>query len=104
MDFSISNPPPSDMFDGARRIDVKPRSAAPARTEGESPDGHVHDLLHFSCPACLHMLGVEKKAAAASLKCPECSAWVMPPQLVSLGTTKATLPPPKKSGGFASKK
>lgn len=104
-EFSVQHPPPTERFEEARRIEVRPRGTGPKTEKGDEPaaDGveAVETLLHFSCPACLHMLSAAKTETTVTVKCPTCSAWVMPPQLVNVGLPaagKTTLPPPKKSG------
>jgi hypothetical protein len=99
--FTPQNPPPPGKFEEARRIEVRPRAAGSSRahegSEGDEATGDV--VLHFSCPACLHMLAATKQAVTISVKCPECSAWVMPPQLINTVTPgKTSLPPPRKTG------
>ena len=82
--------------DDARRIEVRPRGSS------TRPDGAVdasESLLHFSCPACLHMMAAPR--ATGIVQCPACTASVMPPQVVNMGlaaTGKTALPPPKKTG------
>ena len=105
-EFSVQHPPPTERFEDARRIDVRPRGTAPKPEKpnepvGEETEGSGGTLLHFSCPACLHMLSAAKTETATTVKCPTCNASVMPPQLVNVGLPaagKTTLPPPKKSG------
>lgn len=101
--FTPQNPPPPGRFEEAKKIEVRPRSsgaprsAEPVGEGGAEVAGDV--VLHFSCPACLHMLAAPKQAVTVSVKCPECAAWVMPPQLINMGTPgKTTLPPPRKTG------
>lgn len=102
--FTPQNPPPVGRFDEARKIEVRPRAPGPrgaeAADEASSESTLASDaILHFSCPSCLHMLGTPKQSVTISVKCPECSAWVMPPQIVNMGLTgKTTLPPPRKTG------
>ncbi len=97
--FSISNPPSPGLLGDARRIDVRPRNAG-MKTEESMEEGEVSDqVLNFSCPSCLHMLGTMRQSIASSVRCPECSATVMPPQIVNMtGGGKTALPPPRKSG------
>lgn len=109
-EFSVQHPPSSERFEDARRIEVKPRGAGPRPDKTtEEPAAAPTDLdletaetvLHFSCPGCLHMLAAPKSSTTMTVKCPTCSAWVMPPQLVNVGLPsagKTALPPPKKSG------
>jgi hypothetical protein len=102
--FTPQNPPSVGHFEDAKRIEVRPRSAGARNTEAadeSAAEGHATDtMLHFSCPACLHMLGTPKQSVTASVKCSECSAWVMPPQVVNVSLPgKTSLPPPRKTGG-----
>lgn len=103
--FTPQNPPPVGRFDEARKIEVRPRAPGPRGAEAAeelAADSSIiasDAILHFSCPACLHMLGTPKQSVTISVKCPECSSWVMPPQIVNMGLTgKTTLPPPRKTG------
>lgn len=102
--FTPQNPPPVGRFDEARKIEVRPRAPGPRGAEvadEATGDGTLASdaILHFSCPSCLHMLGTPKQSVTISVKCPECSAWVMPPQIVNMGLAgKTTLPPPRKTG------
>ena len=96
--FNLQHPPSAEQFGDARKIDVRPRQAGQRVDEpaGTVEQGDV--ILHFSCPSCLHMLGAPKQSVSVSVKCPECQAIVMPPQIVNMSLSKTTLPPPKKSG------
>ena len=101
--FTPQSPPPLGRFEDARKIEVRPRSAGPraseAPNEAAAEDHSADAMLHFSCPSCLHMLGTARQSVTASVQCPECSAWVMPPQVVNMGLSgKTTLPPPRKTG------
>lgn len=99
MDFSVNRPPSPEHLEGAKRIEVKPRVSGAGHRVEETPVAATSDsVLKFSCPACLHLLEAAKTSATISVKCPECSAWVLPPQLVSATASKTVLPPPKKSG------
>lgn len=103
-EFSVQHPPPTERFEEARRIEVRPRGSSPKADKTDEPAPEVEakeTLLHFSCPSCLHMLSAARTETTVTVKCPTCSAWVMPPQLVNVGLPaagKTTLPPPKKSG------
>ncbi len=99
--FSVQHPPSQERFEEARKIDVKPRAPGSPRTVEGAEATDV--MLNFSCPACLEMLITSKSAAQSAVQCPECSAWVMPPKVVSLASSaggggKTVLPPPKKTG------
>lgn len=103
--FSIQHPPSAGRFDDVKKIDVRPRSSGTRAVESSNDASASADttdaMLHFSCPACLHMLGTARQSVTVSVKCPECSTWVMPPQVVNMGATgsgKTTLPPPRKTG------
>jgi hypothetical protein len=106
--YSTSTPLPMSRFDDARKIEVKPRgsSSRPINLPPESAElpaipETTEVLLHFSCPACLHMLSALRTRTAQPIQCPSCEGQVMPPQQISMGIaggSKTNLPPPRKTG------
>lgn len=106
--FSVQHPPSQEHFEEARKIDVRPRHAGSPAKPAEGADAS-EVMLNFSCPACLEMLITAKSAVQTAVQCPECTAWVMPPKVVSVassagGSGKTMLPPPKKTGNQALRK